>query len=424
MTTPEPRRAAILFILFTVLLDVLALGLIIPVLPQLILDFRGGDTSEAAATVGVFGTVWALMQFAFSSMQGSLADRFGRRPVILLSNLGLGLDYLLMALAPSLGWLLVGRIVSGITAASFSTAGAYIADVTPPEKRAAAFGKIGAAFGVGFIVGPAIGGLLGGFDPRMPFWFAAVLSLANFAYGFFVLPESLPPERRTPFSWAKANPIGSLQLLRSRPGLMGLVSVAFFYHVAHSVYPSVFVLYAKHRYGWGERGVGLTLAVAGVCSAVVQGGLVGVLVKRLGERRAMLLGLASGVVGMAAYGWAPTGPLFFVGIPIIALWGITNPSVQALLTPRVGPTEQGKLQGALSGVMSIAGIIGPLLFSHTFAYFLAPDAPMSLPGAPFFLASFFLGVSFIVAWLVTRGMAGAVLPVAARDATVSPPAHG
>ena len=261
---PTPgRKAAVVFVFVTVMLDMLALGVIIPVLPKLILAFKAGDTARAAEILGIFGTVWALMQFLSGPVLGALSDRYGRRPIILLSNLGLGLDYILMALAPNLILLFIGRVISGITAASVSTAFAYVADVTEPQKRAAAYGFLGAAFGVGFVLGPAIGGLLGGIDPRLPFWVAAVASLLNALYGWLVLPESLPPERRSPFKLAKANPIGSLGLIRSHPALVTLASAHFLSHLAHVALPSVFVLYAFHRYGWGEEMVGITLALVG-----------------------------------------------------------------------------------------------------------------------------------------------------------------
>ncbi len=238
------------FIFVTILLDMLALGLIMPILPKLVESFVDNDTASAARIFGLFGTAWALMQFFFSPILGGLSDRFGRRPVVLLSNFGLALDYVLMALAPSLIWLFVGRVISGITSASVSTAFAYIADITPPERRAAVFGKIGAAFGAGFILGPALGGLLGGIDPRLPFWVAAGLSFANALYGLLILPESLPPDRRSPFRWRSANPIGALHLLRSNRVLAGLSVANFFAQLAHVVLPSTFVLYATYRYGW------------------------------------------------------------------------------------------------------------------------------------------------------------------------------
>lgn len=268
---PTPRRAAFAFVFVTVLLDMFAIGIIIPVLPKLVEDFMGGDTARAATIYGIFGTAWALMQFLFSPVLGSLSDRFGRRPIILLSNFGLGLDYILMALAPNLRWLFLGRVISGITAASISTAGAYIADVTPPEQRAAKFGLLGAAFGAGFVVGPALGGILGDISPRLPFWVAAGFSLTNGLYGLFVLPESLRRELRRPFSWRKANPVGALKLLRSHRELWGFTWVTFLSNLAHAALPSVAVLYMGYRYNWDTKSVGVLLAGVGVCQIVVNG---------------------------------------------------------------------------------------------------------------------------------------------------------
>jgi len=397
-----PRRAALAFILITVTLDMLALGVIVPVLPRLVVDFVGGDTARGAEVYGLFGTVWALMQFFFSPILGSLSDRFGRRPVILLSNLGLGLDYIFMALAPTISWLFVGRVISGITSASLSTAYAYIADVTPQEKRAAGFGMVGAAFGVGFVVGPALGGLLGGVDPRLPFWVAAGLSLANAAYGWLVLPESLPRERRMSFSWRRANPVGSLVLLRSHPELLGLAIVNFLGNLAHAALPSTFVLYAGYRYGWDAQTVGIMLASVGVASVIVQGGVIGPVVKRIGERAALLVGLLCGAAGFAIYGAAPTGTLFLIGVPVVALWGLAGAASQGLMTRRVGGSEQGQLQGANGSVRGITELIGPGLFTQSFAFFIAAGTPLHLPGAPFLLASLLLAAALLVAWRVTR----------------------
>lgn len=399
----EPRRAALVFIFVTVVLDMLALGMIIPVLPRLVLGFLGGDAPHGARVYGLFGTVWALMQFVASPVLGALSDRFGRRRVILLSNFGLGLDYIVMALAPTLGWLFAGRVISGITSASIPTAYAYITDVTPPEKRAGAFGMMGAAFGIGFVFGPAIGGVLGHVDPHLPFWTAACLSLANACYGLFVLPESLAPERRAPFRWSRANPLGALSLLRSYPGLLGLATVNFLSYLAHEVLPAVFVLYAGYRYGWNARTMGLTLAAVGIGSAIVQGGLVRPIVGRFGERRAALLGLFFGIASFAIYGLAPTGPLFWLGIPVMAIWGLTTPSIQGLMTARVGVSEQGRLQGAVSSLRGISGLIGPGLFTVTFATFIGTRSDWHLPGAPFLLSSLLLAGSAALAWRVTRG---------------------
>jgi len=396
-----PRRAALVFIFITIVLDMLALGMVIPVLPHLIEDFLGGDTAGAAKVYGVFGTAWALMQFLAMPVMGALSDRFGRRRVILISNLGLGLDYVLMALAPNLAWLFVGRIISGICAASVSTGMAYVADVTPVERRSAAFGKLGVAFGLGFVLGPALGGVLGSIDPRLPFWAAAGFSLANALYGLLVLPESLPPERRRTFDWRRANPMGSLKLLRSHPELFGLAGVVFLSSLAHAALPATFVLYAGYRYGWDARTVGFALAGIGVCSAIVQGGLVGRMVRRFGERRVLLTGLACGAAGFVVYGLAPTGILFMAGVPIVALWGLASPAAQGLMTRRIGPTEQGELQGANGSVLGIATMIGPGLFAGVFAYFIGEGARLHFPGAAYLLAALLLAAGALLAARVT-----------------------
>lgn len=394
---PQARGAAVAFIFVTILLDMLALGLIMPILPKLIESFVDNDTASAARIFGLFGTAWALMQFFFSPVLGGLSDRFGRRPVILLSNFGLALDYVLMALAPSLIWLFIGRVISGITSASVSTAFAYISDLTPPERRAAVFGKIGAAFGAGFILGPAIGGLLGDIDPRLPFWAAAALSFANTLYGFLILPESLPRERRAPFRWQSANPIGALHLLRSDRVLAGLSVVNFVAQTAHVVLPSTFVLYATYRYGWDTTTVGLTLAMVGICAMIVQGLGIGPIVRRLGERRALMLGLGCGAIGFLIFALAPTGPLSWLGIPVMALWGVSGAAAQSLMTRLVAPDQQGQLQGATSSVQSVSQLVGPFLFTLTFAWFIGGEAPLQLPGAPFLLASALLLLALLIA---------------------------
>jgi MFS transporter, DHA1 family, tetracycline resistance protein len=398
---PAPRTAAVAFIFITVVFDVLALGIIIPVLPRLVEDFMGGNTGKAAEIYGLFGSVWALMQFVCSPLLGALSDRFGRRPVILLSNFGLGLDYILMALAPNLAWLFVGRVISGITGASFTTAGAYIADVTPPDQRAGSYGLIGAAWGLGFVLGPALGGLLGDLDPRMPFWVAAAMTLLNGIYGLFILPESLPVSLRRKFEWRRANPLGSLKLLRSHHELIGLASVNFLYFLAHQVLPSVFVLYAGHRYGWDAKAVGLTLAGVGICNIAVQAGLVKPITWKLGERRVLLGGLFLGAAGFAVYGLANSGTTFLLAVPVFALIGLYSPAAQQMMTRRVGPSEQGELQGANSSVMGIAGLLGPGLFTLTFAWFIRPTS-WRIPGAPFLLAALLMVIAMLVAWRVTR----------------------
>ena len=399
---PAARKAALAFIFITVLIDVLAFGVIIPVLPHLVQEMVGGDISTAAWWVGGFGLAFSLVQFVASPIQGTLSDRYGRRPVILLSCLGLGLDFVFMALAPSLAWLFVGRIISAATSASFTTANAYIADVTAPEARAKAFGMIGAAFGVGFIIGPLLGGVLGEIDLRLPFWFSAGLALLNFLYGVFVLPESLPVEKRTPrFDWSHANPVGSLKLLRSYPQVFGLAAVVFIANLAHYVYPSVFVLFADYRYGWGQKEVGYVLAGVGVLSVIVNVLLVGRVVKALGERRAVLFGLLCGTVGFTVYGLAGQGWIFLLGLPISALWAIAAPATQALITRQVGADAQGRIQGALTSLVSLAGIAGPALFAGSFGWFVSERAAVPLPGIPFVIAGLLLLVAAFVAWRFT-----------------------
>jgi MFS transporter, DHA1 family, tetracycline resistance protein len=404
------RHAALAFILVTVFIDVLGFGLIIPVLPRLIVDLSGGDTARAARVFGLFGTVWALMQFVASPIIGSLSDKVGRRPVILLSCLGLGLDFVFMALAPTLAWLFVGRVISGVTAATIATAGAYIADVSPPEKRAANYGMIGAAWGAGFIIGPALGGLLGQASPRLPFWAAAGLALVGVAYGFFVLPESLPPEKRTAFSWKKANPVGSLALLRSHHELFGLAAVNTFFLLAHHVLPSVWVLYTAYRYGWSTGMTGLALAGVGMGSILVQVFVVRRAVAAFGERTTLLLGLSFGAAGFAIWGLAPDTRTFWLGLPVFSLMGLVGPSVQALMTTRVQPTEQGQLQGANSSIMGLTGLIGPGLFTLTFAYFIGAGTRWHIPGASFLLAAILM--------LIALGVAVTIQPRAASPEKV------
>lgn len=406
----KPRKAAVAFVFVTVTLDMLALGLIAPVLPKLVLNFVGGDAHAAANWFGVFGTVFALMQFIFSPVLGVLSDRVGRRPVILTSNIGLGLDYFVMALAPTLGWLFAGRIVAGITAASITTALAYIADVTPREKRAGAFGLVGAAFGLGFILGPALGGVLGNGNPRLPFWIAGGLSLANALYGFLVLPESLSRENRKPFTLARANPVGSLVLLRSHPELFQLATIQFIGYVAHEVF-NVWALYAIYRYAWNEASIGISLAVVGVCTAAISGSMVQPIVARLGERRTLYIGQFFGALGMTIAGLARTGAVYIASIPVISIWNISGPAAQGMMTHRVSEREQGELQGAISSLRSLAVLIGPGLFTFTFAFFIDNKRRFDLPGAPYFLGAALLLTACLLATRIEK-----VTPIApARD---------
>jgi DHA1 family tetracycline resistance protein-like MFS transporter len=397
------RKAALAFIFVTVLIDILAFGVIIPVLPGLVREFVGGNEQEAARWVWIFSTLFAAIQFVSTPIQGTLSDRFGRRPVILLSCFGLGVDFILMALAQSLPWLFIARVFSGMFSASFTTANAYIADVTAPEKRAQAYGMIGAAFGVGFIIGPIIGGALGEWSLRAPFYFAGGLALLNFLYGWFVLPESLPKERRTPtFDWKHANPIGSLGMLTRFPHVLGLAVVVLIANIAHYVYPTVAVLYTQYVYHWSLMQVSLMLALVGVCSGIVQGFLVGKVVPALGERRTLLLGLACGTLGFAIYGFADAGWMFLAALPISALWGLAGPATQALITRQVTPDAQGRVQGALMSLVSLTGIAAPPMFGETYRLFISDHSPVHLPGAPWLLAGAFLLAGLLVGLKVAK----------------------
>ena len=409
VTDIKGRRAAVGFIFATAVMDIVAIGLIIPVLPQLIRGFVGGDYAHAADYVGAFGFIFNVMQFFCSPIIGALSDRFGRRPVLLTSIFGLGFDYVLMALAPSIGWLFLGRLISGGTAASFSTASAYVADITEPKDRAKAFGLIGAAFGVGFTLGPALGGFLGHYDMRLPFWVAAGLALINGCYGLFVLPESLPQSRRSPFELAKANPLGSLALLRSQPQLLGLAGMLFLYFLAHQALQSTMVLYTSQRYHWDPQAMGFFLMGVGVGNIVVQAGVVGPFVKRFCEKGALYTGLACGAIGFFIWATATTGAQFIVALPIFALMGLVQPGYQGIMTRRIAPNQQGRLQGANSGVMAIAGIFGPLIFTQVFAWSLHATRLTLGVGTCLYMACGLLVVALAMAVFVTRPAVSATL---------------
>src|SRR5579862_1469561 len=418
MPAPQPGgrehgRAAFAFIFITVALDMVALGIIIPVLPRLIVQFEHGDMGKAATQTGVFAFVWAAMQFVFAPVMGALSDRFGRRPVVLLSNFGLGCDYVLMALAPTLSWLFVGRVISGITAASIPTANAYIADVTPEEQRAAKFGMLGAAFGLGFIIGPAVGGFLGGYGLRYPFWASAILSLANGLYGLFILPESLPKERRSPFSVKRANPLGALKLLRSNPELAGFAVAMFLYYNAHESLPSMYVLYTDYRYHFSPQLTGYAFTLVGIGSTIVSAFLISRAIKKLGEVRTLYLGWICGLAGFATLAIAPTTATSLISIPLLSLWGLGSPAMQSLMTKRVDSSAQGQLQGALMSMFGVAGMIAPLVFTEVFAVAISPTWGIHLPGAPYWLAAILMAGSLAIALSVTRRAAA---PVAVRTA--------
>lgn len=391
------------FIFAAAVINAVSFGIMIPVLPNLIKEFTGGDTAAASEWNVVFGAVWGVMQLFCGPILGMLSDRFGRRPILLVSLAGLAIDFLFMALAPSLAWLFVGRVINGLTAASFSTANAYVADVTPPDKRAKAFGWMGSAFSFGFLVGPALGGFLGDIDLRLPFFVAAGLTTINWFYGFFVLPESLPPEKRVAkFDWKRANPVGSLVFLRSHADLLGLASVGFLFQLAHTVLPAIFVLYTGYRYGWTPGFMGLTMMATGLAGVIVQTLLVGPVVARIGERGALLLGAAAGATGFAIYGFAPTGWVYFLGVPVFALMNFLQPGLQGLMTRRVEPSGQGQLQGANQSLQGIASVIGPVIFGLTFAWSIRHEGIMHQPGLAIYLASGLLVAAFVLALRVAR----------------------
>lgn len=397
------RRAAFSFIFASALINSLSFGIMIPVLPKLVEQLAGGDTAFASEWNVVLATSWGLMQFFFGPILGMLSDRFGRRPVLLISIFGLGIDFIVMAFAPNMWWLLIGRIVSGITASSFSTANAYVADVTAPEDRAKFFGLMGSAFSFGFLIGPVLGGFLGKDDLHLPFFAAAGLCLINFVYGYFVLPESLPVERRAPrFTWTKANPVGALRTLRSHAGLLGLASVGFLFHMAHIVLPAIFVFYMGHRYGWDVRTIGFAMSGSGILGIVVQVFLVGPIVKRIGERGAVLAGAFFGALGFAMYGYAPNGWFYLATMPVFALMGLLMPGLMGLMSRRTPPNEQGQLQGAMQSLQGIAAIIGPSIFGLTFAWSIRNDATLNIPGLAVYLAAAFLALALLIALKVAR----------------------
>jgi len=395
------HRAALGFIFVTALLDIVSMGIVIPVLPSLIEQFAGSNAS-AGIWNGAFVAMWAAMQFLASPVIGSLSDQYGRRPVILLSCAGMAADWALMAVAPNLWWLAVGRLLGGLTSSSFTTIYAYMADITAPENRARAYGLIGAAFSGGFVLGPVLGGFLGEVDPRLPFWAAAALSGLAFLYGAVVLPESLPVEKRMVFSWKRANPVGAMVLLLRHRELAGLSVVNFLLYFAHHVFSAVFVLYAAYRYGWGPREVGFLLAMVGVLDMVVQGVLTGPVVARLGDRATMILGLFGGTLGIALMGWAPTGWLFALAMLPNALWGLAMPTLQSLMTRQVSESEQGQLQGANMSVASIAGVMSPLFFGWIYSLSVGTQAPIAITGLAFYIAAAVLLAAAVIGWLVAR----------------------
>ena len=401
------------FIFITLLLDVTGIGIIIPVIPKLIQHLTGGTVSEAAKVGGWLVFAFAVMQFLFSPVLGNLSDRYGRRPVLLSSLLGFGLDYLFLAFAPTIGWLFVGRLIAGITGASITTASAYIADVSKPEDRAQNFGLIGAAFGLGFIMGPLLGGVLGEYSHQLPFLAAAILTLLNVVYGYFVLPESLPMERRRPFSWKRANPVGSLRLLARYPVILGLVaaSLLFIYVAAHAT-QSTWSYYVMEKFSWTEKWVGYSLAAVGLLVALVQGVLIRRINPALGPKRSVYLGMLLYAVGFVLFAFASKGWMMFAFLVPYCLGGIAGPALQGIISGQVPSDEQGELQGALTSLMSLTSIVGPVLMTSLFSFYTSPGAPVYFPGAPFLLAAL---LTLISLGLAARSLASYVVPVTAAE---------
>lgn len=380
----QPKRsAALVFIFITLLIDVTGLGIVIPVFPKLIEQLIRGNLSDASRYGGWLTFAYAVMQFLCAPVLGGLSDRFGRRPVLLASLFGFGLDYILQGLAPTIGWLFAGRLIAGVTGASFTTASAYIADVSPPEKRAQNFGMVGAAFGAGFIIGPALGGFLGSFGPRVPFFVAAGLSLVNALYGYFVLPESLAPENRRPFDWKRANPVGSLMHLRNYPVILSLTASLVCVYIAGHAMQSTWTFFTMERFGWDEKWVGLSLAAVGLAVGVVQGGLTRVIIPKLGQTRSVYVGLSLYVIGFICFAFADKGWMMFAFLVPYSLGGIAGPSLQGIISNQVPPTEQGELQGALTSLISLTSVVGPPLMTNLFAHYTSPTASVYFPGAPF-----------------------------------------
>ena len=380
-------RNALPFIFITMLIDVIGLGIIIPVLPKLIQQMTGENLSVAARYAGWLTFAYASMQFLFSPIIGGLSDRYGRRPVLLISLFGFGIDYLLMGFAPTIVWLFIGRLISGISGASFTTATAYIADISPPEKRAQNFGLIGGAFGLGFIIGPVLGGLLGQYGARIPFFAAAGLALINATYGYFILPESLSKDHRRPFEWKRANPIGSLKRLSKYPLILSLVVSLIFIYLASHATQSTWTFYTMEKFGWNEKMVGYSLGFVGLMIAIVQGGLIRIVIPKIGKKKSIYFGLTLYVIGFLCFAFATKGWMMFAFVVPFSLGGICGPALQGVMSEQVPANEQGELQGALTSLISVTSIVGPLMMTNLFSYFTSADAPIQFPGAPFLMGA-------------------------------------
>lgn len=392
------KQAAIGFIFITMLIDITGWGIIIPVIPKLIKELIHADISEAAKIGGWLTFAYSITQFVFAPLIGSLSDKFGRRPIILISLFGFSLDYLFLAIAPTIGWLFVGRIIAGITGASITTASAYIADVSTDENRAKNFGMIGAAFGLGFIIGPVIGGLLGQYGSRIPFYAAGILCMVNFLYGYFVLPESLDKDKRREFNWKRANPVGALLSLKKYPKLIGLISSMFILYVASHAVQSNWSFYTIFRFNWDEKMIGISLGIVGLLVAIVQGGLIRYTSPRLGNEKSIYVGMVLYTVSMVLFAFASESWMMFAFLIPYCLAGIAGPALQSVVSAEVLPTEQGEIQGTLTSLMSASAIIGPPLMSTIFYYFTHKDAPFLFPGAPFILGAVLMLVATIIAF--------------------------
>ncbi len=381
-------RAALTFVLLTVFIDSLGFGIIIPSLPTVIMQLTGLSISESSDWGGYLMAVYALLQFFMAPIFGNLSDRVGRRPVLLASLAAFGIDFLLTGLAKTMAWLFIGRAVAGVFGASFSAANAYIGDISDDSNRARNFGFIGAAWGSGFTLGPVLGGLVAQHvDSRAPFFLAAALALMNVVFGLFALPESLPPERRRPFEWARANPFGAFKSLAHLPSVAGLLFAVFLYQIAHDSLPAVWMYYTPFKFGWNQAQLGMSLTFVGIMTVLVMGGLTGVIVPRLGERRAILVGFLLFALGFVGYAFATQGWMLYVAIAIGCLGGISNPAVQSVMSRQAGPSAQGELQGAVGSINAIAAVLSPLIMTQLFSYFTAPAAPVQFAGAPYLLAA-------------------------------------
>lgn len=393
------QQAAIGFIFVTVLIDIIGLGIIIPVMPTLISELTGGTLGEASRYGGMLMFLYALMQFVFSPILGGLSDKYGRRPVLLISLFGLGLDYLILAFAPDLGWLIVGRLIAGICGASYTTASAYIADISTPEKRAQNFGIVGAAFGLGFIIGPVTGGLLGEIGSRVPFFAASGLTLLNWLYGYFVVPESLPVENRRPFNWKRANPVGTLVQLKKYPLIIGLVSCLFLVYISQHATHSTWAYFTMERYGWTNAQVGYSMGFVGLMITIVQAGVIRLAVRKIGQVNAVYVGLFFHMLGLTLIGLATEGWMIYAIMVPYALGGLAGPSLQGIMTSQVEANQQGELQGGITSMISITSIIGPVMMTTIFAHFTDPVRDIYLPGAPFLLGGILAFVAIYLAYL-------------------------